>query len=80
MVVERLKTVFEKQDKLSEKERMDKFIRESGLFASPENKLGPELKKLSYPVSPERRAELAKKASIGKPLSQIIIEEREEAW
>jgi hypothetical protein len=31
-------------------------------------------------VPPEERAELARKFSIGRPLSEIIVEEREESW
>jgi len=61
---------------LSAEERMEKFLRESGLFATQENNIGPELEKLARPISAERRRELAKKASVGKPLSEIIIESR----
>jgi virulence-associated protein VagC len=35
---------------------------------------------LSPPVTPEERAELAKKLSVGRPLSEIIIEERRAGW
>ena len=35
---------------------------------------------LSPPVAPEERAELAKKLSVGRPLSEIIIEERRAGW
>ncbi|HIE27749.1 TPA: hypothetical protein EYP66_10720 [Candidatus Poribacteria bacterium] len=54
------------------------FLRESDLFAVPEDKLGPELEALTYHVSLERRQALAQKASVGKPLSEIIIEDRRE--
>jgi len=72
--------IIEKLEKetLTETEQVEKFIHESGLFASQKDKLGSELRKLAHPVSPERRAKLAKKASFGKPLSQIIIEDRGE--
>lgn len=72
--------IIEKLEKetLTETEQVEKFIRESGLFASQKDKLGSELRELAYPVSPERRAQLAKKAPFGKPLSQIIIEDRGE--
>jgi hypothetical protein len=32
------------------------------------------------PATPEERAELAKKLSTGRPLSEIIIEERRAGW
>jgi len=32
------------------------------------------------PVTPKERAELARKLSAGRPLSEIIIEEREAGW
>ena len=35
---------------------------------------------LSPPVTPEERAELAKKLSVGRPLSEIVIEERRAGW
>ncbi len=35
---------------------------------------------LAPPVTPEERAELAKKLSVGRPLSEIIIEERRAGW
>jgi hypothetical protein len=34
----------------------------------------------AQPLSHERREELARLFAVGKPLSQIIIEEREEGW
>ena len=34
----------------------------------------------AVPISPERRAELAQALAIGKPLSEIVIEERAERW
>jgi hypothetical protein len=35
---------------------------------------------LSQPVTPEERAALSKKLSIGRPLSEIVIEERRAGW
>jgi len=35
---------------------------------------------LSQPVTPEERAALAKKLSVGRPLSEIVIEERRAGW
>jgi virulence-associated protein VagC len=35
---------------------------------------------LSPPVTPEERVELAKKLSVGRPLSEIVIEERRAGW
>jgi hypothetical protein len=76
-VVERLETISETVfEPLSKDERMEKFLRESDLFAALKDKLGSELETLAYYVSPERRKELAQKASVGKPLSEIIIEDR----
>lgn len=60
----------------SEGERLERFIRESGLFAPPERKLGPELEKLARDLSPEERERLAEALSRGKSLSEMIIEDR----
>jgi len=69
--------IIEKLEEGISEDRMERFIRESGLFVSQEDKLGPELKSMiAHPISSKRRAQLARKASIGKPLSQIIIEDR----
>lgn len=35
---------------------------------------------LAHPVTPEERAALAKKLSVGRPLSEIAIEERSAGW
>lgn len=76
-LVERLETISEiEPELLSEYERMENFLYENDLFAAQKDKLGPELEALAYHVSPERRQELAQKASVGKPLSEIIIEDR----
>jgi len=66
----------EAKEGLTEQERLARFIRESGLFAPPDKKLGPELQELAHPVSEEERARLAKVLSRGKPLSEMIIEDR----
>jgi hypothetical protein len=43
-----------------------------------EAKLGTALARLTWQVSAERRRELAKRAATGKPLSEIITEDRGE--
>jgi hypothetical protein len=48
------------------------------LTALAEAKLGVDLARLVRHVSSERRQELAKRASVGRPLSEILIEERGE--
>ncbi len=53
--------------------RVTEILRKAGLLVKPTWKRPPT-------VPPEERAELAKKFSLGKPLSEIIIEEREENW
>jgi hypothetical protein len=35
---------------------------------------------LAHPATPEERAALAKKLSVGRPLSEIVIEERRAGW
>lgn len=60
----------------SEGERLQRFIRGSGLFAPPERKLGPELEKLARDLPPEERQRLAEALSRGKSLSEMIIEDR----
>lgn len=71
IVIERLKTIpqIEESDLQEEYER---FFKESGLFVQ----VSEEEKKRYRPVSDMEREELARKFSIGKPLSEIIIEER----
>jgi len=49
-------------------------LEESGLLVKP------HWEPVTPPVSPEERAELAKKLSVGRPLSEVVIEEREERW
>lgn len=49
-------------------------LREAGLLAPPLWPPSPE------PVSPGERAELAGKLGSGRPLSEIVIEERGAGW
>lgn len=57
-----------------ERERVLQILEGSGLLVKP------QWEPTSPPVSPAERAELAKKFSVGQPLSEILIEEREERW
>jgi len=63
-----------KTEPATERERVLQILKDSGLLVKPQWE--PTLP----PVSPAERAELAKKFSVGRPLSEIIIEEREERW
>jgi len=58
----------------TERERVLQILEASGLLVKP------QWKPTSPPVSPAERAELAGKFSVGQPLSEIVIEEREERW
>jgi len=49
-------------------------LREDGLLVEPNGQA------LCPPASTEERAELARKLSVGRPLSEIIIEERRAGW
>ncbi|RMF36606.1 MAG: hypothetical protein D6759_03390 [Chloroflexi bacterium] len=49
-------------------------LREDGLLVEMKGE------SLWPPVTPEERAELARKLSVGQPLSEIALEEREEGW
>lgn len=57
-----------------ERERVLQILEGSGLLVKP------QWEPTSPPVSSAERAELAKKFSVGRPLSEIVIEEREERW
>lgn len=57
----------------TERERVLQILEASGLLVSPE-----PLPASHKPLSQEEKAELARKFSIGKPLSEIVIEERED--
>jgi hypothetical protein len=54
-------------------DRARKVLREAGLLVEVHRKPLPE-------VSPEERAEIARRLASGRPLSEIVIEEREEGW
>jgi hypothetical protein len=58
----------------TKRERVLRILEESGLLVKP------HWEPVTPPVSPEERAELAKKLSVGYPLSEVVIEEREERW
>lgn len=53
--------------------RARKVLREAGLLVEVHREPLAE-------VSPEERAELARRLASGRPLSEIVIEEREEGW
>ena len=59
---------------LDEREEAIRILEEAGLL------LPPEPLPASVPISDEKRAELSRKFSIGRPLSQIIMEEHAEGW
>lgn len=59
-----------------EREAIVRALRQANL-TSP---LADSLSQQAAPVSPERRAELAQALAVGKPLSEIVIEERAERW
>jgi len=58
----------------TERERVLQILEVSGLLVKP------QWEPTSPPVSPTELAELAEKFSVGRPLSEIVIEEREERW
>ncbi len=58
----------------TEQERVLQILESSGLLVKP--KWPPT----SPPVSAAELAELAEKFSAGRPLSEIVIEEREAGW
>jgi hypothetical protein len=55
----------------TERERVLHALETAGLLLPPE-----PLPPSHIPVSPEEQAELARKFSVGQPLSEIVIEER----
>ena len=59
---------------LTEREHVLQILEEDGLLVKP------EWQPTSPPVSDAELSELAKKLSVGRPLSEIVIEEREEGW
>jgi hypothetical protein len=64
------------RDRVAEAGRWERFIRESGLFAPPHQKLGPGLLRLAREVPPEERDRLAEALSRGRSLSEMVIEDR----
>lgn len=60
---------------LDEREQVLRILEEAGLLLPPE-----PLPASHVPISAEKRAELGRKFSVGRPLSEIIIEERNERW
>ncbi len=58
---------------LTERERVLQILGEAGLSLPPE-----PLPSDHKPVSLEEQAELARKFSVGRPLSEMVIEERED--
>jgi len=57
----------------TERERVLRILAASGLLLPPE-----PLPASHKPLSPEEQAELARKFSVGRPLAEIVIEERED--
>jgi len=57
----------------TERERVLRILEDSGLLVKP------QWEPVTPPAS-EERTELAKKLSVGRPLSKVVIEEREERW
>ena len=57
-----------------ERELVIQALRQDGLLVEMAGE------SLSPPVTPEERAELAKKLGVGRPLSEIVIEERRTGW
>lgn len=58
----------------TERERVLQVLESSGLLAKP------QWEPTSPPVSDTELEELAEKFSVGQPLSEIAIQEREERW
>jgi hypothetical protein len=60
---------------LSERERIARILTQAGLRLVQFDEPGSYSK-----ISEKKRAELIRKFSIGRPLSEIVIEEREQGW
>ncbi len=71
-------TLAEGADSIYQQERIQQFLRESGLFARLDQKLGIELETSLQPISQTEQEQLAQALSRGKSLSEIIIEDRGE--
>lgn len=63
------------QPKYKSREQIVKMLQNRGLLLRSQQAMPPE-----KPISQEERAILAHKFSVGRPLSEIIIEEREDRW
>jgi hypothetical protein len=63
------------QPKSPSPQRIIRLLQQTGLLLNREQLLQPE-----RVISPEERANLAHKFGTGRPLSEIIIEERDERW
>jgi predicted DNA-binding antitoxin AbrB/MazE fold protein len=72
----RIQVLPEELSTREEWETMVQALRQARL-TSP---LADTLLQQAAPVSPARRAELAQALAVGKPLSEIVIEERAERW
>lgn len=59
---------------VTERKQIRAAFRAAGLSSPPVAPESVEAKKLS----PERRAELARRAAVGRPLSEIVIENRKD--
>ena len=57
-----------------ERELVIEALRQDGLLVEM------VVEPISPPVTPEERAQLAKNLSVGRPLSEIVIEERRAGW
>ena len=55
-----------------ERERLLAILKHEGFLSE----VGADLKKIAQPISEQRRKELREKLSVGKSLSEIIIEDR----
>ena len=58
---------------LDEREEAIRILKEAGLLLPPE-----PLPASHVPISAEKRAELSRKFSVGRPLSELVIEDRED--
>jgi len=55
-----------------DRERLLAILKREGFLSE----VGADLKKIAHPISEQRREELKEKLSVGKSLSEIIIEDR----
>ena len=71
VVIERLETIPD-LEKPNLQQRYERFFQESGLF----HRITEEERRRYKPVSDKEREKIARKFSVGKPLSEVILEER----